>query len=156
MSRYFVSASPLAVTLNKIFLDCPSITQDRLSEIPDDQLLFFWAESSVFTISGPVKWSLSYSQRDCEIQRFQILDPEGQVVGITGACRAMGTDEVGMIKTNAEFIAIANNRPVEHPAQKIVLQVERCAGIAYRINIAEIREDAWIRSMPRTILNPLA
>jgi hypothetical protein len=146
--------SPLVITLDKNYHECPELTQGRLSNTADDQLLFFWAETAFFTISGPVSRTISQSNsRDVEIQHFEVLDLDENVIGLTYPCDATIKARFGKIKEErVEFIAIANNRPVLHQHQKIALQVERRTGIAYRINMADISEDAWNRSSPKHVL----
>lgn len=143
--------TPLAITLDAIYSNCPGLTPDRMSDTPDDELLFFWTEISRFTLSGPVKRTLRTSQRDHEIGQFEVLDAEGNVVGLTGACRTTVVEARG-VKKDVEFVVIANNRPIQYPPQKIVLQVEQRDGVAYRVNIAEIREESWNSSIPNRVL----
>ena len=137
------SSSPFAVTLNTITSNCPALTHDRLLDTPDDQLLIFWSETSTFTISGPVERVLPSYAGQHRTQHFEVLDSLGNAVGNTAPLHLAKAGQ-----RLVEFVLLANNRPVEHPPQKIVLQIERRKGIACRVNIAEIEEGAWERSTP--------
>ncbi|KAF6822225.1 tol protein-like protein [Colletotrichum plurivorum] len=128
----------LAVSMD----DCPKALTDRLADTPDDQLLLFWAGTARFKVTEPVKsgiWGSEHSPflRDRWTRyRQNIIGAEGEVVGQTGVSKE---------SHDAGAIAIAKRTPPPdyNKTTRIVLQVERRPdGVAYRINIAEICQDA--------------
>ena len=128
------------------------MTRERLLDTPDDQLIFFWTESAHFTIRGPVERNVLNYIAEYTLQLFEVLDADGHIVGYTGACREAAGVEV---HHTVKFLLLANNRPVEFPPQKIILQIVRRAGIAYRVNIAQVGEEAWEKANPCRVLAAL-
>lgn len=142
--------SPLTVTLQDVQDQCPDLTPERLTNTPDDQLLFFWTESAHFLVSEPIattKWRSGVNQPldGYEIHHRNITDADGNHIGQTTACEGMSNDEVNE-SGECEFILIANNTPPQHEEQKTVMQIKWLDGIAYRVNLAEVRMDAWNRA----------
>ncbi|KAG7294680.1 hypothetical protein NEMBOFW57_004758 [Staphylotrichum longicolle] len=81
-----------------------------------------------------------------------ITDADGNVVGQTAGCTAVSEDE-GRESGECEFVLIASNSPPKHDKQKFVMQIRRRGGIAYRVNVADIRADAWDAANPvRTLV----
>ncbi|KAI0535401.1 hypothetical protein GGR58DRAFT_479184 [Xylaria digitata] len=68
MAENAKQASPLAVTLDSIYSNCQGLTPDRISDTPDDQLIFFWAEMSMFTLAGPNQHRGDWRERLEEIR----------------------------------------------------------------------------------------
>jgi len=145
--------SPLAVDISDILLECPGWTEERLHDTPDDQLLFFWTESAFFNLSDVVEeGKLGYSESDTSQRKKyyqEIRDRDRIVVGRTSACHE---ENQKLNKERAEFILLASNNLPFYARQKVVLQIERRAGVAYRVNIAEIEEGAWLAAMPSRTL----
>jgi hypothetical protein len=139
--------STLAATLDDVEKHCPGLAGARLADTPDDQLLFFWADSARFVVSEPVTMARPVtainSIRGEDHRHYRrIADASGQIVGRTAACAAVSDDEA-VESGECEFILIASNAPPEHEKQKLAMQVKRRDGIAYRANVADIQADAW-------------
>lgn len=145
------------VTFDKIYSECPSLTPDRLADTPDDQLLFFFAETAWFTLSNPIPSIVvrqvdRYKVENC----CEVLDRNGVAVGKTQPIspstlpKRLSDTEPNM--GEFEFIALADTQYVKHEAHKLVLQIQRKEGVAYRVNIAEIKKDAWECAGPETKL----
>ncbi|KAF9876788.1 hypothetical protein CkaCkLH20_05634 [Colletotrichum karsti] len=147
-----VTSSPArgssAVSLEDLRNSYPRI---NLEEVPDDQLLLFWSESTRLRVAKPIKSTYHWHERDGplhkhreECYRQQLLDPDGNIAGQTGPC--LGSQDAGNLEDKEyEFIVIAERTaPPDYEKQRIALQVERRPdGVAYRVNIAEISQDAW-------------
>lgn len=150
--------SELAVSLDDVYKNVPELTLERLHDMPDDQLLFFWAESAHFLVSGPIKiiaWfptNKSLEKRYTKYYR-NITDLDGNPVGKTATCDEISDDEEGEAGV-CEFILIASNRPPEYTHQKVTMQIKRQGGIAYRVNIADIQADAWSKAKATRTLIP--
>jgi hypothetical protein len=143
--------SPLAVTLEGIEQNCPSLTQDHLTNIPDDQLIFFWTDLARFTVSTPIPMISAVTantihEATSKYHYRVITDQDGNTVGRTAACEAASTDETNE-SGECEFILIASNTPPEHERQNLVMQIKRRGdGVACRVNIADVRAEAWERA----------
>ncbi len=72
----------------------------------------------------------------------RILDGKGNVVGQTAVCKPVSDDEDSE-SGECEFLLLATNEPPENEKHKIAMQIRRRGRIAYRVNIADIRADAW-------------
>ncbi|KAK3377149.1 heterokaryon incompatibility protein-domain-containing protein [Lasiosphaeria ovina] len=152
-----IPPSPLAVTLDSIANELPHLTAKRLSRIPDNQLLFFWTEVAVFTVSGPVQKNTTYRAPPFHFEIWNVRNrsdgQQQQLVGHTDVCVPSDADDGACSagEGDYEFVLLATNRPMfgDHPAEKIVLQVVWKAGIAYRISIGDILEDAWNEAQPK-------
>lgn len=140
----------LAVSLRHIEQNYSHLTAEKLADIPDDQLVFFWAESARLMVADPEEgknWSRGWNQ--FLIDKYanyiqKISDYDGNQVGETGRCKE--TVDAGASKGGEyEFIVIAVRKaPPDYEETRIALQIGRRAdGIAYRINIAEISQAGW-------------
>ncbi|OOF97382.1 hypothetical protein ASPCADRAFT_166162 [Aspergillus carbonarius ITEM 5010] len=111
----------------------------NLEETPDTLYLFFWASSARFTLRP---------RNTSPICQSEVVNADGVVIGETG--KAVHDDEGChcTIETPHEFIVIASRRNQFTEAMLLVFQVEWWEGIAYRVNIAEIEENAWVRASP--------
>ena len=141
--------SPYAVTLENIGSNLRGLDSARLSECPDDQLLFFWSESSSFRLSVPIDKQMRLDQGQHSVQYFDIIDRYDTVVGRTEAWPSETQDSL-FTGQEFEFVLLADNRPKNYEAKKIVIQIQRQEDmdIAERANIAEIEEGAWHASNP--------
>ncbi|CAI0650764.1 unnamed protein product [Colletotrichum noveboracense] len=146
---------PVARGSSAVFLDVvkhhyPALTTEVLDRTPEDQILFFWADSARFRVTGPIKsdlwqpgWNpLGRNQHAYYVQH--IIDSNGKKVGETGRCKesfAAGASKSG----EYEFVVIAENTaPPDFEKKRVALQVARRSdGVAYRINIAEISQVGW-------------
>jgi hypothetical protein len=143
--------SPLAVTLGDIEQNCSGLTQEYLTDIPDDQLVFFWTDIARFTVSTPTTMVLAVAANTTLEDRYTyhyrtITDRNGNTVGRTAACEAGSNDETNE-GGECEFILVASNTPPEHERQKLVMQIKRRDdGVAYRVNIADVSAGAWERA----------
>lgn len=139
--------SPLTVTLEDVQQHCTGIPWDDLANTPDDQLLFFWTELARFTVSEVINITPPYAvstplEDTYKKHSRKITDVDGNVVGQTATCQAVSDDEESE-GGECEFILLASNTPPEHEKHNLVMQIKRRGGIAYRVNIADIRVDAW-------------
>lgn len=146
---------PVARGSSAVFLDVvkdhyPALTTEVLDKTPEDQIVFFWADSVRFRVTEPVKsdlwqpgWNpLERNQHAYYVQH--IIDSDGKKVGETGRCKE--SFAVGASKSEEyEFVVIAENTaPPEFEKKRVALQVARRSdGVAYRINIAEISQVGW-------------
>ena len=81
-----------------------------------------------------------------------IINDEGDVVGKTHPCdpeaKDIGVDDSKGGDGKCEFIRLANNYQPYCDPEKMVMQVRRGAGkenrdVRYRVNLAEIKKEAW-------------
>lgn len=70
------------------------------------------------------------------------------MLGLEGQCRTT-TAEASGLKKDVEFVVVADNRPIHHPPQKVVLLVKQRHGVTDRFSIAEIEKDAGVKSVPK-------
>lgn len=152
------------VTLDMIVTELPDLTFDRLSLIPDDQILFFWAETAHFFLS-PLSKSNHSSDRGRPIydEKGEYCGDVGPLPGAVGAVDddADEEDDFGRDSSSARDAkgtstsTSNNNQRAEFIALRrftyicLVLQVERREGIVYRVNIWQIDAQAWRRSRLR-------
>lgn len=140
--------SPLAVSLDDVPNQVPELRLERLQDMADDQLLFFWAESARFVVSGPTKkWTRRVSESKTSERIYTryhriISDCGGNQIGHTVDCNGISDDEEAESGV-CEFILLANHRPPTDRHQRVTMQIKRRDGIAYRVNIADIQPDAW-------------
>jgi|ERR1700722_7867750 hypothetical protein len=153
------SRSPIAVSLADIEAYDSTWTRERLGSTPDDQLLFFWTEAACLKVAGPFQETItqrvsrSRGGSDSYKRRwFEIQDNAGNPIGSTAPCLADSQGDSGSVSGTSEFILIASNRPPESVPEKIVLQIERRDGVAYRVNIATIQETKWTEAAPKRAL----
>ncbi|KAL3296346.1 HET-domain-containing protein [Colletotrichum asianum] len=145
-----VARGSSAVSLDVVKDHYPALTTEILDKTPEDQILFFWADSARFRVTEPIKsdlwqpgWNpLERNQHAYYVQH--IIDSDGKKVGETGRCKenfAAGASKSG----GYEFVVIAENTaPPDFEKKRVALQVARRPdGVAYRINIAEISQVGW-------------
>lgn len=180
--RLSALSRPSPVLLNDVMSFYPSMTKERLRNIPDDQIIFFWADVALFNVSSPVK-SIYGAMEEANPRQSRyttccrhITDGPGNLVvegahidgpsllskaigvdrrpiGITGLCETNTADDDDAQSGLHEFILIATNSPPESEVQNVVLQTEIINGIRYRVNIGEIEEEAWNRAnVKRTLV----
>lgn len=123
------------------------LPQLTLREFPDEYLVFFWASSTSFNLEAPP----STSGR--EYRRAAIATVKnslGEKVGIAELMHPQHWDS----KENSglsEFVFIGRRSVPEIPGdipKVLALQIKWEDGVAYRIHIAEIEEEAWWNSGP--------
>jgi hypothetical protein len=152
--QHQTARSPLGICLADIINEYPCLTDIRLLDTPDDQMIFFRADCARCQVSSPVlSLEGAYNPRNpvyskCVKHHRNIIDNAGRVVGKTSTCEASEKNENRVW----DFIHIADNRTFSTEPRKIVLQVEFRDGIFHRINIGEISEEAWERTMPMSRL----
>ena len=134
---------------------------------PDEYLIFFWTSTAKFEVtyevaSGGAKRSEPWHRREdasvvgCNVNRLQIKDGQGNVAG--SACgmfevnRIPGGDATGLYN----FVVVGRRQILHFEPVLIALQVEYRDGVAYRKNIAEIAEKAWVQAEPKWALIVLA
>ncbi|KAK3335065.1 heterokaryon incompatibility protein-domain-containing protein [Neurospora tetraspora] len=160
-----VTDSKYSVTLDDIYDNLPSMTPEVLLDTPDDQLIFFWTESARFKLSElKVQGPSILQENPLQVKEYtkyyrEILDDDGQVVGRTHPCdptaQEIGVDEKGDGK--CEFIRIANNYLPFCDPEKLVMQLRRGTGkynkdVRYRVNVAEIKKEAWKQVYEKRVL----
>lgn len=159
-----INDSKYSVTLDDIYDNLPSMTPEVLLDIPDDQLIFFWTESARFKLSELKVQTPLQQENPLQVKEYtkyyrEILDDDGQVVGKTHPCdptaQDIGVDESGDGK--CEFIRIANNYLPFCDPEKLAMQVRRGTGkydrdVRYRINLAEIKKEAWKQVYEKRVL----
>lgn len=154
------SQSPWAVSLYDISEQIAELTRSRLEDTPDDQLVLFWTESAMFCLSPPNKLAVNdgasyhpWTLATYDYRFRHVLDKHGAAVGKTsgsdGAAPKYMGESPSTQDVNHEFILLASQAPDGHPPKKVALQIERRDGIAYRVNVAEIDEDAWRAAAPQ-------
>lgn len=84
------------------------------------------------------------------VQGGLLLPPSNardSVIGHTDLCDPADTEDPVCAAGEGlfEFVLMATNRPMfgDHPAEKVVLQVEWRDGIAYRLSVCDILEETW-------------
>ncbi|KAH8889258.1 HET-domain-containing protein, partial [Thozetella sp. PMI_491] len=138
--------SPLAVYLDDITLHFPELPIDRLKGIPDDQIIFFWTEVATFTVSATIQRELWTKDRhpnnrtEYQILQREVLEGSGKVIGQISPCESTGTNDS---EQSAEFALLATSALAGSQGKVLALQIETKEGVAYRVNIAEIEEQAW-------------
>ncbi|PYI07227.1 hypothetical protein BO78DRAFT_429049 [Aspergillus sclerotiicarbonarius CBS 121057] len=115
-----------------------------LNQTPDTLYLIFWTSSARFTLRP---------RTTSPIYQSDIVDSNGIIIGETGKTLLHTVNETQpqpqpQTKTSHEFIVLASRRNQFTTPTLLTLQIKWRAGIAYRINYAEIDEDAWIRASP--------
>lgn len=141
--------SPFTITLDTIKAQCAFMTDERLQQTADDQILFFWAEVASFTLSGPIKEE-NETYRDSDFFHHEILDSAGNRVGLTDYCVPGDANDLTCTLGNgeSEFVLLATNKKVGGSVDKVVLQILRKDRVVYRIGIADIEAEAWIKANP--------
>lgn len=171
--------NPKIVTLNSIILEYPELTEARLRRTPDNQLLAFWSEAAFFDTVGPVKsdsdFYTDHDFFDFHIYATSEGGDRGARCGQTELCSPRDDDDpiCQAGEGRFEFVLLATcevleNDPVEASlpeddrtktdlppikrSEKIVMQISRNSGekgVASRVSIARIREEAWNTAKPQ-------
>jgi hypothetical protein len=158
-SQAFVNANcaELIVEAN-VANHLPLLTPNKLALFPDDYLLFFWAESAFFTVksrkpSSTVLKSFNDYYKD---PRTIIQNGGGETIGSVCKMPPQASKLAKDIDTDQkQFIAVARRAIPEvpdYPQIILVLQIEWKEGITYRVNMGEIKEEAWQAASPKRSL----
>lgn len=141
----------------------PELTGEVLSSYADEYLLFFWADATRFLVRPPDQLTFADHQFGANVQdsRPTVHNTAGAFVGT--ACRLKGEHWAsatgGFNAQWYDFVAVGRRavREIpEYPVTIIALQIEWVGSIAYRVNIAEIGEEAWMAAGPVRSLVALA
>ncbi|KAK4186780.1 heterokaryon incompatibility protein-domain-containing protein [Podospora australis] len=134
----------------------PHLDERRLSEIPDEHLLFFWTTSAHFAIEyrADVASETTEVRDDSDTSLVEpdlkIKDDAGTIIG---AMKRVTQDLPADPGQKEEFIAIGRRQipdlpMLDCPAHVVVMQIRWENGLAQRLNVADIEEDAWLRAAP--------
>ncbi|KAL1859562.1 hypothetical protein Daus18300_009563 [Diaporthe australafricana] len=137
----------VVVQLDDIQKAAPSLTEATLLDIPDNHVLFFWADNATFKVERELERKPSVSGESC-----RILDSNNKSVGKTSPMLAKHYDQTGCDSGEREFVAISRRQLLDCEAVITAIQVDRQHGIAYRVNIGEISESAWNDAGPQCLL----
>lgn len=135
------------IQIDNVQNSIPGLTEAILLDIPDNHLLFFWAESAKFIVERELERKLHVPGESCRIS-----DSDFKSVGQTGPMLSEHYDENGCDKGEWEFIAISRRQLLHFEAVITAIQIYRQNGIAYRMNIGEISESAWKDAGPVCLL----
>jgi hypothetical protein len=125
----------LLVSLSDVEKHLPSLYK-RLISIPDELTLFFWASSALLT--------LKHDGDDSPSIKPIITDITGKAIGTMGKMNLEHWKTGNYNSQPNELIVIGSRRPNGFDPVLILLHIAWRDGIAYRINIGEIEEAAWI------------
>jgi len=152
------SRSP-EIKLAHVKAELPNLTEDVLKGYADEYLLFFWAESAFLEMVAPDPDTIGKTTRDIMRIGFPIImNSLGEEIGTAESINKHHWQD----KANSgwsEFIAIGRRCVADIPDTPtivIALQIRWENGVAYRGNIAEINEDAWLDASPTLKLIALA
>jgi hypothetical protein len=134
------------VTIDDLTAQHPQLYLTELQLIPEMQVIFFWTSSAFFTVSPSGNDSDSYTE---------ISDSRGNVVWSARNMRMNDSMRGHENPQLCEFIVIASRRNRFTKPTLLVLQIEWRNSFAYRVNYAEIAEDAWLREPHSWKLIPL-
>jgi len=144
------SRSP-EITFAHVKKELPNLTEDVLKGFADEYLLFFWAESAFLEMLAPDPDTVGQTTRDIMRIGFPIImNSSGKEIGTAESINKHYWQD----KANSgwtEFIAIGRRCVADipdTPTMIIALQIRWENGVAYRVNIAEINEDAWLDASP--------
>ncbi|KAL8372218.1 hypothetical protein RB595_001828 [Gaeumannomyces hyphopodioides] len=147
-SKVSKTPSP-AVTLQDIHQHYPQLGGSAgLNNIPDNQMIFFWAECAYFKISARLDVGRGI------FMRFA-YDANGVNVGRISPCRE-DTQEEDAATTHRRFVLLATSMQTSIPSEKIVLMLQLRDGVWYRSDMAVIEEDGWLSANPKRELVGLA
>jgi hypothetical protein len=135
---------------------------------PDEYLIFFWTSTATFEVAYDVggrseaERSKPWRRREypsvvgSTVNRLQIKDGYGNVAG--SACGMSEENQVpeGDATGLYDFVVVGRRQILHFEPVLIALQVEYRDGVAYRRNIAEIAEEAWVRAEHKWALIVLA
>jgi hypothetical protein len=161
------------LSLSDVQKHLPLLTESKLREWPDEYLIFFWASSASFTIElldpstlpAPSPGSRK-KPRDWRKEASPVIkDAHGKIVGKAERMHK----EHWATKENSgenEFIVVAVRPGIpelaelgaEYRPRVVAMQIRRDkeTGVAYRVHIAEIDQDAWLDAKPTLKLIALA
>jgi hypothetical protein len=145
-----------SVTPRDLELYLPKLTSDTISRFADEYLLFFWAFTARLHVQPPDPTaSMDHSSISDNVHESRpiIFNDDGEELGT--ACRLKGQQKASTEAGLQDFIAVGRRQVFEipeYPAQILALQIEWVSGVAYRTNIAEIDEEAWLAANPSRIL----
>jgi hypothetical protein len=145
-----------SVTPRDLELHLPKLTNDTISRFADEYLLFFWAFTARLQVQPPDPTaSMDHSSISDNVHELRpiIYNDDGKELGTT--CRMKGQQKASTEADLQDFIAVGRRQVFEipeYPAQILALQIEWVSGVAYRTNIAEIDEEAWLAANPSRIL----
>ncbi|KAK2616001.1 hypothetical protein N8I77_002721 [Diaporthe amygdali] len=149
-SQWLGGSTRSELSLDDISESLPELTQPRLQEVPDEHVLFFWASTAFFQahMSEVEERQLATWSDYAAAKRPVIHDLKGVVVGernFVSSATMRGLDS-----SLAEFIAVARRKiaDLDLPATVLALQIRWVAGVAQRLNYAEIDEVAWEEASP--------
>jgi hypothetical protein len=131
------------VTAEHVKNELPDLTKDRLQQLPNEHIVFFWA-STAFLRVKPTG------------QQERTLDVVSVVGDSVGTVRRTESPQWklngGDHPTCCEFVAVGR-RYIEDlpqfPPIILALMVVWEDSIAYRVSTAEINEEAWIDQQPQ-------
>ncbi|KAI9766748.1 MAG: hypothetical protein M1839_004779 [Geoglossum umbratile] len=124
----------LLVSLSDVEKHLPSIYR-RLTSIPDELTVFFWASSALLT--------LKHDGDDSPSIKPIITDTTGKAIGTMGKMNLEHWKTGNYNNQPNELIVIGSRRPNGFNPVLILLHIAWRDGIAHRINIGEIDEAAW-------------
>lgn len=145
-----------SVTPRDLELYLPKLTSGTISRFADEYLLFFWAFTARLQVQPPdLTASMDHSSISDNVHESRpiIYNDDGEELGT--ACRMKGQQNASTEAGLQDFIAVGRRQVFEipeYPAQILALQIEWVSGVAYRTNIAEIDEEAWLAANPSRIL----
>ncbi|KAI0869541.1 HET-domain-containing protein [Hypoxylon argillaceum] len=135
------------VTLADLASELPLLYSEKLSTIPETQLIFFWTTCACFTIVPP--------DNNTNRRSFTIVDSRGDAVGSMGVIVSDYVENPNFGQSQHEFIVLGSRRNQFSDPMLLVLQIEWRDTIAHRINWGEIGEGAWERETHMWKLIPL-
>lgn len=135
------------VTLADLASEHPLLYSEKLSTIPETQLIFFWTTCACFTVVPP--------DNNTNRRSFTIVDSCGDAVGSMGVIVSDYVENSNFGQGQHEFIVLGSRRNQFSNPMLLVLQIEWRDTIAHRINWGEIGEGAWERETHRWKLIPL-
>lgn len=131
------------VTLDDLAREHPRLIETELKTVPETQVIFFWTSSAFFTVVVE-----SDAMATCQTK---IKSSDGSIAGSMEATTTTPESEY-----KCEFIVLASRRNQFTEPVLLVLLIEwGNDGNAYRINNAEISEEAWLREPHAWKLIPL-
>jgi len=137
----------------------------NLSTFADEYVLFFWTESAFFTIDQS---SIPKVTKDATINDFSayaneprpiLRDHVGKEAGTVCKMAPQHWESYKNKNGPEEFILVGRRSIPEIPEILpviLAMQIEWIEGVAYRVNMAEIREDAWLEAGPERKLIAMA
>ncbi|KAL8339733.1 hypothetical protein RB601_006036 [Gaeumannomyces tritici] len=140
---------PTTVTLQDIQQHLPQLGGSAgLSNVPDNQMIFFWAECAYFNISARLDMGRGI------FMRF-VYDANGVNVGRISPCRE-DTQEEDPETAHRRFVLLATSKQTSIPSEKIVLMLQLRDEVWFRSDMAVIEEDGWLSADPKSELVGLA